>query len=105
MIKFLISIIFIFSSSLTNAQLRQYQDDNFAGGIGDGGLILGIIIALVLIFGGSGGRRAVISICGLFILPGALGWLGNNMFGMLGGLLGFFLGPYAWYKLMNLSDG
>jgi hypothetical protein len=104
MIRYLISVFLIFFSSLVNAQLRQYQDDNFAGGIGDGGLILGIIIVLVLIFGGSGARRAVLSICGLFALPGAIGWLGNNMFGLIGALLGFFLGLFIWYNLMKLTD-
>jgi hypothetical protein len=104
MIRYLISIVLICISSLANAQLRQYQDDNFAGGTGDGGLILGIIVVLVLIFGGSGGRKAVISIGGLFVLPGALGWLGNNMFGLIGMLVGFFFGLFIWYKLMNLSD-
>ncbi len=103
--KNLLLILLTSISTASNAQLRQYQDDNFAGGIGDGGLILGIIAVLVLIFGGSGGRRAVISIFGLFVLPGILDWFGNTMFGLFGGLLGFFLGLFVWYKLMNLSDG
>ena len=61
-------------------------------------------MVLVLIFGGSSAGRAVISICGLFALPGAIGWLGNNMFGLIGALLGFFFGLFIWYKLMNLNN-
>jgi hypothetical protein len=97
-----------------NAQLRQYQDDGYAGsGYGSGGLVIvSIIVLFVLIFGGKGGRFAVFSIFLLFALPAGLGVLGNNIFptpkiggeSSLAGVIGAFLGLYLWYKLMFMLD-
>jgi len=95
-----------------NAQLRQYQDDGFAGYGSGGAIIVSIIVILVLIFGGTGGRMGILSIFLLFGLPAGLAFLGNNILPTpkiggelsLAGLIGFFLGLFLWPKLMSLFD-
>jgi len=95
-----------------NAQLRQYQDDSFAGYGSGGAIIVSIIVVLVLIFGGSAGRWGVFCIFSLFALPTGLALLGNNILPTpniggdlsLSGLIGFFLGLYLWPKLLNFFE-
>lgn len=109
--KKILSLLFLFMHD-ANAQLRQYQDDNFAG-YGSGGLIIvSIIVILVLIFGGKGGRWGVFCIFSLLALPTGLALLGNNIFpdpkivgelSVVGGI-GFFLGLYLWPKLLKLLE-
>ena len=95
-----------------NAQLRQYQDDSFAGYGSGGAIIVSIIVVLVLIFGGSAGRWGVFCIFSLFALPTGLALLGNNILPTpniggdlsLAGLIGFLLGLYLWPKLLKFLE-
>jgi len=102
-------LLLILTSSNAYAQLRQYQDDSFAGYGGSGGaIIVSIIIILVLIFGGSGGRQTIITLFCLCAFPLGFGWLGNTLIpepkiggseASVGGMIFFFLGLYVWLKI------
>ena len=95
-----------------NAQLRHYQDDSFAGYGSGGVIIVSIIVMLVLIFGGSGGRWGVVFLFSIFAFPAGFSWLGNNIFPepkiggdlSIAGGIGFFLGLYVWLKFWNFMD-
>jgi len=109
--KKLLSLLLLFMYD-ANAQLRHYQDDNFAGYGSGGAIIVSIIVVLVLIFGGSAGRWGVFSIVSLFALPTGLAFIGNNIFpdpkiggeASLAGIIGFFLGLYLWPKLLKFLE-
>jgi hypothetical protein len=109
--KKLLPLLLLFMHD-ANAQLRHYQDDNFAGYGSGGAIIVSIIVVLVLIFGGSGGRRGVIFLFSLFAFPAGFSWLGNNFFpepkiggdlSVVGGI-GIFFGLYFWLKFWNFMD-
>jgi hypothetical protein len=106
--KNLLLLLILFTCNV-NAQLRQQQDDGFAGitGSSNGGLVIvALIVILVLIFGGSGGRSVVLFFTMIFGLPLGFALLGNNIFPepklggdlSLAGFIGFFLGLYLFYK-------
>ena len=101
-------LLLILTSSNAYAQLRQYQDDSFAGYGSGGAIIVSIIIILVLIFGGSGGRQTIITLFCLCAFPLGFGWLGNTLIpepkiggseASVGGMIFFFLGLYVWLKI------
>jgi hypothetical protein len=109
--KKLLPLLLLFMHD-ANAQLRHYQDDNFAGYGSGGAIIVSIIVVLVLIFGGSGGRWGVFCLVSLFALPTGLALLGNNILPTpnivgdlsLAGFIGIFLGLYLWPKLLNFFE-
>jgi hypothetical protein len=88
-----------------HAQFTHIYSDEVGYGSGDGALVIGVIISIViLLFAPKGGKLALVNFLSLIALPCFLGLLGKYLMNDVGALVGGLIGIYLWYLLQRLFD-
>lgn len=99
----LIILLLCLSSSSLYAQYESRYSSDYSGGDGTIAVIIGLPLLLYFLYNKST-RKAAIYLILMFVIPTTFGFLGMELFGIFGSMIGFIFGLFVHYKIWSRDD-